>query len=101
MNFFADAARDLMNPLDNLVPPEQLYLSEDQEEDFHRAYLLSRIRLLRESRERERRRRQAMALEQEVSSDSEVENLTKEVKNGKMDITPADSTPQELVKLDP
>jgi membrane-bound lytic murein transglycosylase MltF len=90
-----------MNPLDNLVPPEQLYLSEDQEEDFHRAYLLSRIRLLRESRERERRRRQAMALEQEVSSDSEVENLTKEVKSGKMDLTPADSTPQELVKLDP
>ncbi len=90
-----------MNPLDNLVPPEQLFLSEDQEEEFQRAYLLSRVRLLRESRERERRRRAAMASELEVSSDSEVDNLTKDVKNGKMDLTPADSTPQELVKLDP
>ncbi|KAK3705883.1 hypothetical protein LTR37_013036 [Vermiconidia calcicola] len=37
-----------------------------------------------------------------MSSDSEVEDLTSGVKNGKMDVnTPAGSTPQELIKLDP
>jgi hypothetical protein len=89
-----------MNPLDSLVPPEQLFLSEDQEEEFERIRLISKAIRLRESRARERRRRQMMAqMDQEVSSDSEVEGLAKEVK--KMDLTPAGSTPQELVKLDP
>ena len=89
-----------MNPLDNLVPPDQLFLSEDQEEEFERIRQISRAIRLRETRARERRRRQMMAqLDQEVSSDSEVEGLAKEVK--KMDLTPAGSTPQELVKLDP
>ena len=89
-----------MNPLDNLVPPEQLFLSEDQEEEFERIRLISKAIRLREIRAQERRRRQTMAqLDQEVSSDSEVEGVAKEIK--KMDLTPAGSTPQELVKLDP
>ena len=89
-----------MNPLDNLVPPEQLFLSEDQEEEFERIRLISKAIRLREIRAQERRRRQTMAqLDQEMSSDSEVEGVAKEIK--KMDLTPAGSTPQELVKLDP
>jgi hypothetical protein len=91
-----------MNPLDSLVPPEQLYLAE--EEGLQRALLLANYRrLARKEREKaERRRRQQMAqMDQELSSDSETEGLTKDVKNGKMDLTPAGSTPQELVKLDP
>ena len=91
-----------MNPLDSLVPPEQLYL--DEEEELQRALLLANYRrLARQEREKaERRKRQQMAqMDQELSSDSETEGLTKDVKNGKMDLTPAGSTPQELVKLDP
>ena len=91
-----------MNPLDSLVPPEQLYL--DEEEELQRSLLLASYRrLARQEREKaERRRRQQMAqMDQEVSSDSETEGLTEDVKNGKMDLTPAGSTPQELVKLDP
>ena len=90
-----------MNHLDNLVPPD-LFLSDEQEEEIQRAILLSQIRLGRANRERERRRRQMMAqMDQEASSDSEVEGVTKGIKDGKMDVTPAGSTPQELVKLDP
>lgn len=90
-----------MNPLDNLVPPEHFYLDED--EDLERASILAFYRrIARQERERERRRRQAVAtMDQEISSDSEMETLTKQVKDGKMDLTPAGSTPQELVKLDP
>lgn len=91
-----------MNPLDNLVPPDQLYL--DEEEELQRSILLANYRrLARQEREKaERRRRQQMAqMDQDASSDSEVDTLTKGVKGGKMDLTPAGSTPQELVKLDP
>lgn len=90
-----------MNPLDSLVPPQHFFL--DEEEDLQRAIVLANYRrLARQEREKaERRRRQQMAqMDQEVSSDSEVERLAKDV-NSKMDLTPAGSTPQELVKLDP
>jgi membrane-bound lytic murein transglycosylase MltF len=58
---------------------------------------VNRQRLLLAQRQR---RRQAMDKD---SSDSEVEDLSKGVKAGKMDVTPAESTPAEteLVKLDP
>ena len=92
-----------MNPLDNLLPPGEVYFTEDQEAEFHRHYRQARLRLAREDRERRRRKRMAalQALDAEVSSDSEVDGLSKDVKDGKMDLTPAGSTPQELVKLDP
>ena len=44
--------------------------------------------------------RRLMARREDLSSDSETEGLADAVKS-KMDLTPAGSTPQELVKLDP
>ena len=88
-----------MNHLDNLLPPEPVLLTEEEELEFQRHYLVTRARL--ERQERERRRRQRMAAQNtDLSSDSEMEGLTNGVK-GKMELTPAGSTPQELVKLDP
>lgn len=43
----------------------------------------------------------AQMANRDISSDSEVDEVTKGVQAGKMDVTPASSTPQELVKLDP
>ena len=49
-----------------------------------------------------RRRRRMAVQDNAMSSDSEVDDLAGGVKNGKMDVnTPAASTPQELIKLDP
>lgn len=95
-----------MNPLDNLVPPDLLAEDDFLQEYEEQLLLLSRqnrLRQIRANRERERRRRQMAQMDQEVSSDSEVEKLNEGVKEGKMDVTntPAGSTPQELVKLDP
>ena len=91
-----------MNHLDSLVPPELHELTEEQEAEIHRHYLQARVRIAREERRRRRRQRMA-AMDAEVSSDSEVDGINKDVKNGKMDLnTPAGSTPkEELVKLDP
>lgn len=96
-----------MNPLDSLVPPESHFLnelSEEQELEFRHHFIQASIRKNQRSRELRRRQRMA-AMDAEASSDSEVEQLNKDVKDGKMNLTPAGSTPkeqeQELVKLDP
>ena len=86
-----------MNPPDSFFPPDLLIL--DQEAEFHRRSL----QRARESARRRRRQNNIMAAQQaqaDNSSDSEMEGVTSGVKN-KMDLTPAGSTPQELVKLDP
>ena len=89
-----------MNPLDNfLPPPEPIHLSEEQEAEIQRHYIQQRKRILQHQRRRQKR----MASQEAVTdSDSEVDQLNKGVRDGKMDLTPAGSTPkEELVKLDP
>ena len=97
-----------MNALDAFAPPEDdLILQIDEEEDEEeRARLLHlfsiRNERIRKTLERQRRRRMADQQAKDVSSDSEVDEVTKGLQKAKVDVTPAESTPpQELVKLDP
>lgn len=99
--------RLLMNPLDNLVPPDPVFLEEEEEAQLQRYFLLLQARDRREAVLRRQRMRVARR-EVDMSSDSDTEGLPSQL-NGKMNLTPANSTPQEkekekekeLVKLDP
>ena len=68
----------------------------EQEAEFQRRH---RERIVREARLRRHRAKMAAKAQADDTSDSEIEVLTSDAK--KMDLTPAGSTPQELVKLDP
>lgn len=87
------------DPYNSYIPPDLDYL---REEDINGAYQRKLRRLAREKKQRlARLKREEMARkEAEVSSDSDVDTLTKTVKTA-MELTPANSTPQELVKVDP
>ena len=89
-----------MNPPDDFfIPlPEPVDLTEEQELELQRHLHNSRARIARLQKERRRRLKMA-AQDGSFSSDEEVDSVTSKIKN-KLDITP-NSTPQELVKLDP
>ncbi|KAK5165851.1 uncharacterized protein LTR77_008774 [Saxophila tyrrhenica] len=93
-----------MNSLDNIsLPPifdGEDFDSEDEERLRARQEFFCQLGLLNAKNRLELKKRR-MAAARDASSDSEVEEVTNGVKKGKMDVTPADSTPQELVKLDP
>ena len=88
-----------MNSSDPIFDRGADYFNEEEHEAELQRIRLSLARERRDTRNRLRRQRMA-AQDATMSSDSEMENLTDDVKN-KMDVTPADSTPPELVKLDP
>lgn len=89
-----------MNPPDSFCPPDpNSFLDEATQAEINRRF---RDRLLMQERQRRRQQQRRMAEREkaEISSDSEIDGLANTVK-GKMELTPAGSTPQELVKLDP
>lgn len=90
--------------LDNLLPPEPLFLSDDDQEVFANLRQLLQRRSQAQVQQIERqqlRRRLDMSRENDdASSDEEMDQLTKKV-NGMTNLTPDESTTQELVKIDP
>ena len=81
-------------------PPDQPYLTEEQEYQLQQVRLIQRQQIIQEQKQRRKRLKMA-AQAADASSDSDVDELTSTVRN-KMDLTPAGSTPpEELVKLDP
>lgn len=87
-----------MNPPDS---NPHIHFDSDDSDSEERRLFWQQFRAQQLRHERLRRRRMAQLANRDVSSDSEVDEVSKGVKAGKMDVTPASSTPQELVKLDP
>jgi hypothetical protein len=92
--------------MNDFAPPEtDLYALLDEEEDEEERNRIFFLIIVQQERRREALERQRKRKQRKMdppSSDSEVDEVTKGVKDGKMDVTPAESEPpQELVKLDP
>lgn len=85
------------------IPPDLPYLPDYEDGDiaaFRRTQRLKRMQLERDLRLAKAKKDAMARKEAEASSDSDVDALAKTVKTN-MDLTPANSTPQELVKVDP
>lgn len=92
--------------MNNFSPPDEgLPLGFDDEDDpEERERILHVLQQQHKKRFREfqRQLKRRMLEAAQASSDSEMDEITKGVEKGKMDVTPAGSTPPvELVKLDP
>jgi hypothetical protein len=91
----------LMNPPDASLPIIHFDDDDSEAEELRQQLIRQSILRQRLTLQNARRRRMLEMADKDASSDSDVDEVTKGVQAGKMDVTPASSTPQELVKLDP